>query len=144
MSAMNESERGLLNAETREARREIRSRAIEEFVLEHCPGEHSSLYGEMIQTVCRLAQEHCARGDVKILNRALKELRYAFKIFAQHKTSLKVSVFGSSRTQPDHPQYQQAVAFARAMRQAGWMVITGAGDGIMRAGNEGAGRDGSF
>ncbi|MFQ5489776.1 MAG: TIGR00730 family Rossman fold protein [Phycisphaerae bacterium] len=121
-----------------------RSQAIREFVQEHAAGEHEDLLGEMMVTLCRLARDGCGRGEMKILNTALKELRYGFKVFAPYKDVPKVSIFGSARTPPEDPQYKQAVKFAQLMRQAGWMAITGAGDGIMRAGHDGATREASF
>ena len=78
------------------------------------------------------------------MSRSLKELRYALKVFRPYRGTRKISVFGSARTPEDHPDYQAAVAFSRQMAEAGWMVITGAGDGIMRAGHGGAGRAASF
>jgi len=125
-------------------RQEERARAIAEFLEQHAAGEHHDLLGEMLVTICRLARDECGRGEIKILNTALKELRYGFKVFAPYADVPKVSIFGSSRTPEDHPQYLQAVKFADLMRQAGWMVITGAGDGIMRAGHHGATREASF
>ncbi len=125
-------------------RRDARALAIEEFVGRFAPGENQDLVGEMMVTLCRLARDECGRGEMKILNSALKELRYAFKVFAPYSETPKVSMFGSARTQPDHPQYKQAVKFAELIRQAGWMVITGAGDGIMQAGHHGATREASF
>ena len=74
----------------------------------------------------------------------MKELRYAFKVFAPYQEIRKVSIFGSARTPSDHPEFVQAVEFARRMRQHEWMIITGAGDGIMGAAQRGAGRAGSF
>jgi uncharacterized protein (TIGR00730 family) len=79
-----------------------------------------------------------------LLSAALKELRYCFKVFAAYRGKRKVTVFGSARTKPDHPAYLAAVEYGRAMAQAGWMVITGAGGGIMHGGVEGAGRENSF
>ena len=105
--------------------------------------DHDQLY-QMVVTVCRLAADGADRGDLKILNSALKELRYAFKIFAPYAGVRKVTMFGSARTKPDHPQYEQAKRFAELIQEAGWMVITGAGDGIMRAGHHGATRAASF
>ena len=46
----------------------------------------------------RLADDHPARGDMKILSRTLRELRYAFKVFAPYRKHRKVTVFGSART----------------------------------------------
>jgi uncharacterized protein (TIGR00730 family) len=89
----------------------------------------------------KLAGDHPSRGDLKILSRTLKELRYAFKVFAPYRRMRKVTVFGSARTLPDQPAYRQAVAFGHAMSQNEWFVITGASSGIMEAGHVGSGRD---
>ncbi len=127
-----------------QGQRDARAQAIEDFVSRFAPGENQGLTGEMMVTLCRLARDECGRGEMKILNSVLKELRYAFKVFAPYSEIPKVSMFGSARTAPDHPQYLQAIKFAELIRQAGWMVITGAGDGIMRAGHHGATRAASF
>ena len=99
---------------------------------------------DLMVAITRLARDGAGRGDLKLLTNSFKELRYAFKVFAPYKDIRKVSIFGSSRTRPDSPDYVQAVAFARRIRERRWMVITGAGDGIMGAGQRGAGRSGSF
>lgn len=97
---------------------------------------------EMMQrTIERLEKDGTTRGDLKILNRTLRELRYAFKVFQPYRRRRKVTVFGSARTAPNQPAYQAAVEFGKAIAGHGWMVITGAGGGIMEAGNLGAGRD---
>ncbi|GIX49618.1 MAG: hypothetical protein KatS3mg131_3829 [Candidatus Tectimicrobiota bacterium] len=87
---------------------------------------------------------HLERGDLKILHRTVRELRYAFRVFERYRGVRKVTVFGSARTQPTAPTYRAACAFARRIVEAGFMVITGAGDGIMKAAQEGAGREHSF
>ena len=92
----------------------------------------------------KLAKDGATRGDLKILSRSLRELRYAFKVFTPYRRERKVTVFGSARTKPDHPAYQQAVAFGRAMAEQDWLVVTGAAAGIMEAGHEGAGREHSM
>lgn len=102
------------------------------------------LIAEMIQTALKLAGDDASRGDLKILQRALKELRYAFKVFAPYRSVRKVSIFGSTRVQEGDPYYQMAVQVAGRLANEGFMVITGAGNGIMQAGHEGAGRDRSF
>jgi|TARA_B100000700_G_scaffold183867_2_gene202757 hypothetical protein len=89
----------------------------------------------------RLAEDHPARGDMKILSRTLRELRYAFKVFAPYRKHRKVTVFGSARTPAGEPTYQACVEFGREMAERDWMVITGAAHGIMEAGHVGAGRD---
>jgi uncharacterized protein (TIGR00730 family) len=88
----------------------------------------------------KLLEDGSTRGDLKILSRTLRELRYAFKVFAPYRHLRKVTIFGSARTKPGAPAYLQAVELGRAMAEHDWMVITGAGDGIMGAGHEGAGR----
>jgi uncharacterized protein (TIGR00730 family) len=82
--------------------------------------------------------------DLKIVNRAVKELRHAFRVFHGYRERRKVSIFGSARTAPDEPNYQIAFQFARRIVDEGFMVITGGADGIMRASQEGAGRENSF
>jgi uncharacterized protein (TIGR00730 family) len=102
------------------------------------------LIGEIHEIADRLLKDGATRGDVKILGRTLKELRYAFKVFAPYRNHRKISIFGSARSKPEHVAYQQAVEFGRAMSGAGWMVITGASSGIMEAGHVGAGREHSM
>lgn len=121
-----------------------RDRAISEFLDRCAPGDNKDLLAELMVTICRLARDRTGRGELKMLNRAMKELRYAFKTFAPYQHVRKVSIFGSSRTPQGHPEYEAAVQFARRMREENWMVITGAGDGIMQAGHGGAGREASF
>jgi uncharacterized protein (TIGR00730 family) len=105
---------------------------------------HATFLQEMLHSVLRLIQHHASRGDIKILNAALRELIYAFKIFTPYRGIQKVTMFGSARLAEDRPEYHQARDFARAICDRGWMVITGAGDGIMKAGQDGAGRERSF
>lgn len=100
-----------------------------------------SLIAEIKQNADKMARDNAALGDVKILARALKELRYAFKIFTPYRQHRKVTVFGSARTKPDHPSYLQSIEFGRRMAALGWMVVTGAGGGIMEGAHVGAGRD---
>ena len=95
-------------------------------------------------TADKLAVDGSTRGDLKILSRTLRELRYAFKVFSAYRRKRKVTVFGSARTQPDEPAYLQAVDFGRVMAEAEWMVVTGAASGIMEAGHRGAGRESSM
>jgi len=92
----------------------------------------------------QLAKDQTSRGDLKILSRTLRELRYAFKVFAPYRTRRKVTMFGSARLTPDDPAYQQAVEFGRAMAERGWLVVTGAASGVMEAGHVGAGREHSM
>ncbi len=91
-----------------------------------------------------LMRDAASRGDLKLINSALKELRYSFRVFAPYRHLRKVAIFGSARTAPDHPDWKQAYDFAERMAAEGWMTITGAGDGIMGAAQGGAGREASF
>lgn len=95
-------------------------------------------------SAAKLERDQPRRGDLKILSRALRELRYAFKVFAPYRVRPKVTVFGSARTRPDEPAYAQAVEFGRAMAEQSWLVVTGAASGIMEAGHRGAGRENSM
>ena len=108
----------------------------------------SKRIAELIQTIKdsadKLASDHTSRGDLKILSRTLLELRYAFKVFSPYRHTRKVTVFGSARTPPGQPAYQQALAFGRAMAEHDWLVVTGAASGIMEAGHAGAGREHSM
>ena len=102
------------------------------------------LLGEMVLNTMKLLRDRTNRGDLKLLNKSIKELRYALKIFAPYREVRKVSIFGSARTLADHPDYLQTAEFSRRMVQCGWMIITGAGGGIMAAGHGGAGAEPSF
>lgn len=99
---------------------------------------------ELVASAVRLARDHADRGDLKMANAALKEMRYSFHVFEPYRTERKVAIFGSARTQPDDPLYHQARRLAAAVAAQDWMVITGAGPGIMEAGIEGAGPDHAF
>jgi uncharacterized protein (TIGR00730 family) len=105
------------------------------------PQRIEELIARIRESADKMAKDPPSRGDLKILARTMKELRYAFKVFAPYRRRRKVTVFGSARTQPGHPAYRQAEDFGRAMAEHDWFVITGASTGIMEAGHVGAGRD---
>jgi uncharacterized protein (TIGR00730 family) len=102
------------------------------------------LVAQLRETADKLLRDGAARGDVKLLNTAMKELRYAFKVLAPFRHMRKVSVFGSARLPATDPAYAAAVEFGRLAAAANWMVITGAASGIMEAGHVGAGREKSI
>jgi len=102
------------------------------------------LYAEMLTTVLKMFEDGAGVADLKIASSAIKEMRYGFKIFAPYRHVSKVTIFGSARTGPQHPVSAQAQLFGKRMTDAGWMVITGAGSGVMGAAQEGAGRERSF
>ncbi|MBX9681099.1 MAG: LOG family protein [Gemmataceae bacterium] len=96
------------------------------------------------ETADKLVRDKTNRGDVKMLWTALRELRYAFKVLAPYDHVRKATVFGSARLPLSHPSCVQAIEFGKRLAEADWMVITGAGNGIMEAGHVGAGRDKSI
>lgn len=102
------------------------------------------MVGEVVANALKLLRDRTNRGDIKLINKSFKELRYALKVFAPYRETRKVSIFGSARTPENHPDYQGAERYAKAMAAEGWMVITGAGGGIMAAGHGGAGAEPSF
>jgi uncharacterized protein (TIGR00730 family) len=99
---------------------------------------------EILVSGVRLAEDGADRLDLKITNAALKEMREAFRVFAPYRHVPKVTIFGSARTLPDDPLYLQTRDLAAALADAGWIVVTGAGPGIMAAGAEGAGPEHSI
>jgi len=108
-------------------------------------GPDRDLIEETIVTTLKLQRDHADRGELKLINSALKELRYSFRLFSNYRDVRKVSIFGSARVSSTHPNYALARDFANAMvEKRKWMVITGAGPGIMTAGNQGAGLQSTF
>ena len=98
----------------------------------------------MLTTIAKLGIENNDRGDLKLINMALKELRYASKIFIPYRNERKVVIFGSARSRKDSDEYKMAVKLSKLIVKNGFKVITGGGPGIMEAGNKGAGREDSF
>ena len=102
------------------------------------------LVAEILETGIKLLRDRTNRGDIKLINKSIKEIRYALRVFAPYRDKRKISIFGSARTPETDPDYIAAAEFARLLAEAGWMVITGAGGGIMAAGHGGAGAEPSF
>jgi uncharacterized protein (TIGR00730 family) len=119
-------------------------RRIDELIAFKGGGNNPDLVGDIIESALKLLRDVEDRGDVRVIQTAIRELRYAFRLFAPYADTRKVTIFGSARTQPSKTEYKQAVEFARKIADAGFMVITGAGPGIMQAGHEGAGPEKSF
>ncbi len=99
---------------------------------------------EMIIASLKAGQEDDGSGDLKLMNTSLKEMRFTSKVFSPYRNMRKVTVFGSARTKPGDPLYEMAKLFGEKLAEAGYMVITGGGGGIMQAVNEGAGSGHSF
>lgn len=101
--------------------------------------DNRGLVGRILRTGILLGQDESRRLDLKIASAALHEIRAAFRLFRPYAETPKVTVFGSARTRQDDPLYEQARGVAAALAAEGWMVVTGAGPGIMQAAAEGAG-----
>lgn len=103
-----------------------------------------NLIEQMIVASLRIGRGDLDRGQLKLMLRAFKEMGIAYLVFNRHRTGRCISIFGSSRTLPSHPNYQTAKAFGLAMEAKGWKCIVGASTGIMRAALEGFGKQASF
>lgn len=119
-------------------------RRIDELIAYKGGGFNAENVADIIENALKLLADVEDTGDVRVIQTALRELRYAFRLFAPYAATRKVTIFGSARTQPTRMEYQQGVEFGRKIAEAGFMVITGAGGGIMQAGHEGAGPEKSF
>ena len=117
-------------------------------LVEACGGNSKSFDGELItqqiQNCLKLLSDGYNTGQLKLITRALKEMRYAYRIFGKYPSSHRISIFGSARTPEDHPDYAAAKSFSKALSLQGWMCITGAAYGIMKAGMEAVHPDQSF
>jgi uncharacterized protein (TIGR00730 family) len=117
---------------------------IAQLVSESGANSNADLVQEMITTAVRFTRDNAERGEMKLVNAALKEFAYSFRVFKKWQGHRKISIFGSARTTAEEPVYEYTRRFAEAMAEQNWMVITGAGPGIMAAGHEGAGAEKSF
>jgi uncharacterized protein (TIGR00730 family) len=118
-------------------------KTIRQLVAAASDNDNQDLIGELITTVLKLHRDGATRGDLKLLNTAVKEIRYSNLVFSRHDEP-KVTIYGSARLGEGDPNYELTVEFARLMTDHGWGVITGAGPGIMEAGNRGAGIEKSY
>ena len=103
-----------------------------------CSTETECLLREILTTAIKLGHESHDTGDLKLVNNALKELRYSFKIFSPYRSVKKVIIFGSARSPKDSAEYREAEEFAKKLTDKGYMIVTGGGPGVMEAGNKGA------
>jgi len=111
---------------------------INELCAKTVPAENALFLREILTTVIKLGRESQDKGDLKLVNNALKELRYSFKIFSPYREIKKVIIFGSARSKKASAEYKMAEEFSRKLTEKGYMVVTGGGPGVMEAGNKGA------
>ncbi|HEY2329072.1 MAG TPA: LOG family protein, partial [Verrucomicrobiae bacterium] len=120
------------------------ARQIQELIAAKGGGANEAEVADIIGNALKLLADVKDSGDIRVIQTTLRELRYAFRLFAPYADKRKVTMFGSARTQPSKAEYKQAAEFGKKISEAGFMVITGAGGGIMQAGHEGAGPENSF
>ncbi|HYY47954.1 MAG TPA: LOG family protein [Thermoplasmata archaeon] len=119
-------------------------RAAEEILTSDHKDLRSQLYRDILLNALKAKRDELDILDLKIINRAVAEFQYAARVFKPYRGVRKVSIFGTARAQKGNPYYDLAVEFSRSLVKKGFMVITGAAEGIMRAGIEGAGPENSF
>ena len=107
-------------------------------------GKAAELVADLLETSLKLGADHAGIAELKLMSRALREMRYAARVFSNYQGIRKVAVFGSARTKPEEEEYKLAKSFAQKIVARDFMVITGGGDGIMGAAQEGAGAEKSF
>ncbi len=117
---------------------------IDRFLEEYGKHPHLHYARQALATLMKMLDEKADRLDWKIVTATIKEMRHSFRVLERYKDRRKVTVFGSARVNPDSEAFQAAEQFARRISAAGFMVITGAGQGIMLAANQGAGTGESF
>ncbi|MFH1190072.1 MAG: TIGR00730 family Rossman fold protein [Candidatus Omnitrophota bacterium] len=121
---------------------EIGNKTVDDLIGELAEGlghvKNERLLREMLTTVVKLGMESGDKGDLKLANNALKELRYSFKVFSPYRNVKKVIIFGSARSKKASAEYKMAEEFARKLTAKGYMIVTGGGPGVMEAGNKGA------
>src|SRR5439155_6282492 len=143
LPARNVYARRMLKMEKPPADLELKRR-IQDLIEYKGGGFNQESVADIIENALKLLADVKDSGDVRVIQTAVRELRYAYRLFAPYANKRKVTIFGSARTAPNKLEYQHAVEFGRKIVEAGWMVITGAGPGIMQAGHEGAGAENSF
>ena len=119
-------------------------RRIQELIAFKGGGYNEEAVADIIENALKILADVKDTGDVRVIQTAVRELRYAYRLFAPYAGTRKVTIFGSARTGSTKMEYQQAVEFGQKIVKTGFMVITGAGPGIMQAGHEGAGPENSF
>jgi len=111
---------------------------IDELTERSCSVKTEYVLREILTTAVKLGIESNDKGDLKLVNNALKELRYSFKVFSPYRDAKKVIIFGSARSKKTSGEYKMAEEFSGKLTEKGYMIVTGGGPGVMEAGNKGA------
>jgi hypothetical protein len=119
-------------------------RAVRKILTAHGKDLRAMLYKDIIINALKCQRDELDILDLKVINRAVAEFRHAACVFKPYRMVRKVSIFGSARVTEGSPYYELAVRLGRLLVERGFMVITGAASGIMKAGIEGAGPENSF
>ena len=117
---------------------------IGELVAGVASGRSAEFLSDMMDTILRYGKDDASIADLKLISRSMREIRYAASVFRKYSAVRKVAVFGSARTRAEDPDFQLAREFARRIVAENFMLITGGGDGIMGAAQQGAGAEKSF
>ncbi|MCK9587940.1 MAG: TIGR00730 family Rossman fold protein [Terrimicrobiaceae bacterium] len=125
----------------KERKTNARIRALAE---EAATGKAADLIADLLETSLKLGEDGASIAELKLISRSLREMRYAARVFSKYQGIRKAAVFGSARTKPEEEEYKLAKSFAQKIVARNFMVITGGGDGIMGAAQEGAGAEKSF
>lgn len=123
---------------------EIQDWLIDVMRQEHPHGTEERMYHDLLHSIERIKQGRFNTVELRLINTALRELRYSMSIFKEYYKTPKAAVFGSARTPADHPNYKIAKQFGAQLSKRGWMTITGGASGIMEAAMVGAGAKNSF
>jgi hypothetical protein len=107
-------------------------------------GRAADFLVEMMETALQLGRDHASIADLKLISRSMHEIQNAASVFQRYTGIRKVAVFGSARTRSEEPDFQLAREFARRIVEENFMIITGGGNGIMGAAQQGAGAEKSF
>ncbi|WP_429950713.1 TIGR00730 family Rossman fold protein [Leucobacter allii] len=127
-----------------DARRDDVDRLLDALIDEAGIDGQRALVRRVLAAGLGLGQDRPTRLDLKITAAAVEEMRAAFRLFAPFRGTPKVTVFGSARTQSHDPLWRGAEEAAAGLAELGWMVVTGAGPGIMEAAATGAGPERSL
>ena len=119
-------------------------RAAQEVLTADGKSLRSLLYRDIVLNALKCKRDELDILDLKVINRAVAEFRHAACVFKPYRDIRKVSIFGSARVADGSPYFDLAVRLGRLLAGSGLMVITGAAEGIMKAGIQGAGPENSF